>query len=408
MTTEDLLPKVMRYFRPGVLAVFHSQSDKYEVWTDEFSGEVRIRDSYSDPQDGTDRESRLSVAFGFRMARNGERAIAVWAPDLAKASDDEKRIWAGFSLRDEDMAPGADPRFEKWVARYIHGDWSIPDGPIARMHTVVGEINAVTQCVVNAPLFQSGNLRQLCFPEADNNHRYYAAHARVFKRLMDKQQGLNKEAIKRIGVKFGFQLKLDNDNTLDALCKLLSDEVRPIVRAPLDNVLAQRRLDGHEDVLPKAFAAFDTFGRDMDAVVRGLEVLRDYLAERLDVDVGACEQRAQTIRYLPRFDSSRPLQPHYAVAKALRVAGKQVVRVQAGYRSPEAGQHDSEAVIFEFSDGSLLSIDAVTNIGQLLQEEIRIEPEALHVTFDVNYVPPLTPFAGVNNAGQEDREDQDV
>jgi hypothetical protein len=107
MTTDELLPKVMQYFRPGVLAVFHSQSDKYEVWTDEFSGEVRIRDTYSDPQDGTDRESRLSVAFGFRMARNGDRSIAVWAPDLAKASDDEKRIWAGFSLKDEDwhLAP---------------------------------------------------------------------------------------------------------------------------------------------------------------------------------------------------------------------------------------------------------------------------------------------------------------
>jgi hypothetical protein len=392
MTTEELLPKVMRYFRPGVLAVFHSQSDKYEVWTDEYSGEVRIRDCYSDPQEGTEGESRLSVAYGFRMARNGERSVAVWAPDLAKASDDEKRIWAGFPLADEDMVRGADPRFEKWVARYIHGDWGIPDGPIARMDTVVGEINAVTQCVVDAPLFRSGNLRQLCFPAADNNHRYYAAHARVFKRLIDKQQGLYKEAIKRIGAKFGVALKLDNDNTLDALCKLLPDEVRPTVRGPLDNVLVQRRLDGHEDVLPEAFPAFDTFGRDMEALVRGLEVLRDYVAERLNVDVAACERRAQAMRYLPSFDPSRPLQPNYAVANALRVAGKEVVRVQAGYRMPKAGRHDSEAVIFEFSDGSLLSIDAVTNIGQLMREEISIEPEALHVTFDVTYVPPLAPF----------------
>ncbi len=59
---------------------------------------------------------------------------------------------------------------------------------------------------------------------------------------------------------------------------------------------------------------------------------------------------------------------------------------------PKAGRHDSEAVIFEFSDGSLLSIDAVTNIGQLMREEMAIRTGSAARHLDVTYVPPLEPF----------------
>ena len=41
MTNDDFLRNLMRYYRAKVLTVFLGEPDKYEVRTDDFSGEVR-------------------------------------------------------------------------------------------------------------------------------------------------------------------------------------------------------------------------------------------------------------------------------------------------------------------------------------------------------------------------------
>jgi hypothetical protein len=86
MSKDELLCNRMRYYKPAVLAMFHHESDKYVIHTDEFEGDVRIRDAYHDPNAGTDDESHLNVSFGFRACRNGEWVVAAWMPDLDKAS----------------------------------------------------------------------------------------------------------------------------------------------------------------------------------------------------------------------------------------------------------------------------------------------------------------------------------
>lgn len=116
MPDDALLRKLMLYFRPGVLAMFHNESDKYAIQTDEFEGSVRIRDSYSGAAD----ECYLSVEFGFRACKNGEWAVAAWGPDLAKATEGERILWIGFQLDQDAVVPERDPRFQKWVERYIN------------------------------------------------------------------------------------------------------------------------------------------------------------------------------------------------------------------------------------------------------------------------------------------------
>ena len=166
MTKDELLEHLMRYYRADVLTLFLGKPDKYEVWTDDFSGEVRIRDSFNDQQQGSDEESLLSVAFGFRSCRNGDQAIAVWGPDFDKASENERRAWTGFQLDEPDLSEAPDLRFQKWVRRYIDGSWDVEDGPIARLDSVVRSLNAITQCTVSAPLFTCTDIRSLCFPSA--------------------------------------------------------------------------------------------------------------------------------------------------------------------------------------------------------------------------------------------------
>jgi hypothetical protein len=40
----------------------------------------------------------------------------------------------------------------------------------------------------------------------------------------------------------------------------------------------------------------------------------------------------------------------------------------------------------------MMSIEPATNISQIIDYDAPIDPQALHVTFYVNYVPPMLPF----------------
>jgi hypothetical protein len=243
----------MRYYQPAVLAMFYSQSEKYSVQTDEFEGTVRIREDYLKSQGSTSDKTYLNVAFGFRACTNGEWAIAAYGPDLDKASVDEQRFWANFEIVGEDIFATArdDPRFQnfqKWAGRHLMGDWDIEDGPIAALDNVVKQLNAIAECVANTPLFTVLDIRGLCFPSAQNTHRYQDAHAGVYKLIID---GLNKEAIRGLGDKLGITVKPGDKRTVAALQALFPCEpVRSAVRGPLDQVSEQRRLATHKERPP--------------------------------------------------------------------------------------------------------------------------------------------------------------
>jgi hypothetical protein len=256
---------------------------------------------------------------------------------------------------------------------------------------VLKQLNAIAECVVNAPLFTALDIRNLCFPIAQNTHRYQDAHAEVYKLIID---GLNKDAIKGFGDKLGITVKPGDKGTLDALETLFPAEpVRSAVREPLDRVSDQRRLASHTERPPAQwFPAFEEFGKDVRAVIRGIEAIRENLAERLNVNVARCQERASAMRLLPVFDESRPTEPNYGIFRALKMQGKQVERVRTGELVSMPERAATEAVVLEFSDGSLMSIEAVTNIWQIITEGALIEPSALHVTFSVTYVPQMLPY----------------
>jgi hypothetical protein len=52
-----------------------------------------------------------------------------------------------------------------------------------------------------------------------------------------------------------------------------------------------------------------------------------------------------------------------------------------------------EAIVLEFGDGSMMSIEAATNISQIVRDGSSTDQRDLHVTFYVNYVPPMLPFS---------------
>ena len=368
--------------------MFYNQPEKYSIHTDEFEGRVRVSETYAEAHAD---DTYLNVSFGFRACRNGEWAIAAYAPDLSRSSVSEQAMWLGFEIQDDELLMEGDPRFKKWWARYILGNWEVEDGPIVTLDRVVAQVNSITECVANGALFAVANLRRLSFPSAENTHRYHDAHAEVYKLLID---GLDKGVIARLGDRLGIQVSPGDKSTLNALEKLfLSDDVRAAFRAPLDTISEQRRRASHKE-RPQAesFPAFESFGKDITAVIRGLEVVRDDLAERLNVDIERCEERASAIKHLPALDPARPTQPNYGIYSAVNLEGKEVVKVHTGEVMSEPEHPETEAILLEFKDGSMMSIEAATNISQLGLENGHIEPHDLHITFYVTYVPPMLPF----------------
>jgi len=169
-------------------------------------------------------------------------------------------------------------------------------------------------------------------------------------------------------------------------------EVRSAVRGPFDKVSDQRRRASHKERrAAESFRAFEEFGKDMRALVRSVETVRDDLAERLNVNVARCEKRASALRSLPVFDESRPTLPNYGIYPAIEMQGKQVVRVRTGEPISVPGRPEIEALVLEFSDGSLMSIEAGAHISHV-GEDVPIVPETLRARLYVTYVPPMLPY----------------
>jgi hypothetical protein len=209
--------RFMHYYRAGVLAMFQSQSEKYDISIDEFEGKVQLTDRcYREAEERNER-CWLSVAFGFRARKNGEWAVAAYRPDLEGASIEEQQPWSGFRLEEDVFPDELDERFKKWVDRYIMGSWDVPEGPLASLHRVASQLNAISQCVVGAPLFNAPKFRRLCSPLPENSHCYQDAHSEVYKLAID---GLNKEAITELGDKLGIAVKSGDKTTVNALEKL--------------------------------------------------------------------------------------------------------------------------------------------------------------------------------------------
>jgi hypothetical protein len=124
----------------------------------------------------------------------------------------------------------------------------------------------------------------------------------------------------------------------------------------------------------------------MRALVGALEILRDDIAKRLDVNVARCEKRASAMLGVPEFDTQRPPLPNYGIFPAFQMQGKQVVRVRAGelVAKPERSKSE-EALVLEFSDGSLMSIEAATNnLSDILGSGEPINLEDVNIRFYIN------------------------
>jgi len=171
-----------------------------------------------------------------------------------------------------------DARFRKWWRQSIGGDFDLPLGPIARLADVMREIDSHCESAVGNKLFGGDDVRALCFPCAENNHRYHDAHAELYKLIHDS---LRKKTIEQLGTHQGVKIQSGDRRTVEALLMLVPGEQIDSIRDALEIVARNRRLATHKPrPVAEALPAFETFRRDLVEVVAAMQSLFEALAGR--------------------------------------------------------------------------------------------------------------------------------
>lgn len=374
----DSYEHLVEFFDQGVIASYLQQADRFVVETDHFEGQLSSR--YSE---GALPSDTVDIRFGYRTLASGDLAIAAFRPDLYDKSPGHVRQWAAFRLTAPRWA-SPDERYSSWLRRYFDGDWQVDNGPRVRLAGLLKTINALTAETVGMSLFSSGSTESLTFPLAQNTHRYQDAHQALYGLLID---GLDKECIKLIGQKAGAAMKLESDKTVTALKKLPS---APPSASPLwaaaDVTSKQRRLASHKVRQgAKHFSAFEEFSQDLERWVAGLRDLLSSLETLLGMRGDMAAKRQSAKAGLPEIVALPG--GHYSLCQLPRIVGKTVAKVEFGLQKRQPQVHQSEAMIFHFTDGSSLGVHLGSNAGNLAHHHEGLAPDEFHVDFILQWVP---------------------
>jgi hypothetical protein len=137
----------------------------------------------------------------------------------------------------------------------------------------------------------------------------------------------------------------------------------------------------------KNFPAFSQFTKDLSLCLKAVKELLAMLERDFGVNGEAAYKRHEAKKGLPHINC--PPQAHYSIVQASRMKGKTIEKVEIGFRKKIKGVHESEALIIYFTDGSIMSLVAGSNVANLASDENKLRPEDFHVDFIVHWVPEL-------------------
>ena len=89
------------------------------------------------------------------------------------------------------------------------------------------------------------------------------------------------------------------------------------------------------------------------------------------------------IDFLPKIDSE--VHPQSSTRQATRMAGKTIEKVRYGRRKEIEGVQQCEVLYVHFTNGEILAIDTVSNIGDMV-DETDMKPDELRVEFGIKWV----------------------
>jgi hypothetical protein len=206
-----------------------------------------------------------------------------------------------------------------------------------------------------------------------------------------KKQGaeceLDKDCISLLAGQLGKHIKIGDKNTKAALVTLLPQlDTSSHFKQAMALVSAQRRLASHGKRAPATyFPASEQFTKDLWLCLEAVKEVLTALEHEFGVIGEQAHKRYQARKWLPHI--TRPAEAHYSIVLAAKMVGKTVERIEYGFREDLDGVHASEALIIYFTDGSIMGLQAGSNVRNLITDENGLRPEDFHVDFVVNWVP---------------------
>lgn len=379
---------LLGYFDLQVLAGYRNEPHKYAITSDFFEGEIRITNEYYEEQSNSGNTSdSISIQFGYRTQKDGNLAIVAWLPDLFNKSKTHIPKWSGFHIKDPEWTTDYDERFDKWVRRYLEGNWGVDNGPIFYLRETVKIINGLTKELVGIALFKHEISETLNYPAAENTHRYQDCHKELYGYLID---GIEKDCIISMASSLGKSIKIGDKNTVQSLKKLFPAlENTPNFSSAMNLVSEQRRLASH-GVPPQAkhFEAFSQYTKDLSLCVEALKELQGLIEDNFGIDGKEAYQRNEAKKWLPTI--TRPPESNYSIVEASQMVGKTIEKVEFGFRKDIENVHGSEAILIYFTDGSIMGLETGSNAMNLCDDENNLKPESFQVDIDIHWVKGLT------------------
>jgi len=155
---------LLGYFDSQVLASYRNEPDKYLIESDFFEGKLRITEEYyRELEQAGKTHDTVYVDFGYRTLKDGNLAIVAWLPDLFEKSKSHVYRWQSWYLKKPHWTTDYDERFDKWVRRYIGGDWDVDNGPSYYLRETIKTINGLTSELVGLPLYKHESALKRCF-----------------------------------------------------------------------------------------------------------------------------------------------------------------------------------------------------------------------------------------------------
>lgn len=378
---------LLGYFDQQVLAAYRNEPHKYKIESDYFEGTLSVTSEYYSELETAGKTSEyVNIRFGYRTLQDGNLAIVAWLPDLVEKSRAHAQRWSAFHLNSPEWTRDPDERFSNWLRRYVEGCWDVDNGPLFYLGETIKTVNGLTSELVGIPLYKHEIEQTLGYPSAENTHRYQDAHNALYGYFID---GLNKECIVALGSTLGRKLHLSSKRTVESITELFPGlGTSPSFMTATRLVSEQRRLASH-GVRPKAhkFPAFSKFTEDLSLCLKAIKEVLAMIEKEFGVNGEEAQKRNEAKKWLPRIN--RPPKANYSIVQALRMKGKTVEKVEVGFREEIKGVHASEAMLIYFTDGSIVSLDTGSNVGNLASDENRLCPEDFHVDFVVHWVPQL-------------------
>lgn len=377
---------LLGYFNQQVLAAYRNEPDKYKIESDYFEGELNVTNEYNGELENSGQTSEvIRIRFGYRTLRDGNLVIVAWLPDLKKSEVHAQR-WSAFHLKNPEWATDYDERFGNWVLRYLEGNWDVDSGPLFYLGQTIMIINGLTIELVEVSLYKYDIDETLGYPAAENTHRYQDSHKGLYGYLID---GLDKDCISRLTSNLGKSINVGDKNTIKAITKLFPDLKTSANFMPAVELVSKQRHLASHGVRPPAknFPAFSQFTKDLYLCLEAVKELLTMLENDFGVSGEEAHKRHEAKKGLPHIN--RPSEGNYSIVQASRMKGKTIEKVEFGFRKEIEGVHESEVLIIYFTDGSIMSLQAGSNAGNLANDENELRPEDFHLDFILHWVPEL-------------------